>query len=183
MKKLLVIFTIFILLVTIIFLVKYNKKNFLKRQKNLNFCFLDATESLNSELCFNDKECLNMINEIKKDCEKVKLDEKFFCLSFIKNEKKYCDCIEHESYRLNCISFIEKNPKICYYIDDPYFKGMCLKDLAISLNDFEICKSIDNTDWKSVCFIYFKKDKRLCNDIKDSGAREQCKDIIREFGL
>ncbi len=181
MKKLLVIFTIFILLVTTIFLVKYNKKNFLKRRKNLNFCFLDATESLNPELCSNDKGCLNMINEIKKDCGKGKLDEKFFCLSFIKNKRKYCDCIERESYRLNCIAFIEKNPEICYYIDDPYFKGMCLKDIAIELNDFEICQNITNIDWKSVCFAYLKKNKRFCNDIKDEVAKIQCFENINEI--
>ncbi|MEM5814968.1 MAG: hypothetical protein QXD89_00555 [Candidatus Aenigmatarchaeota archaeon] len=107
-------------------------------------------------------------------CEKVISDEKYYCLAEVLRKPELCERIpENERLEiLTCKAIVTNNIEFCRVegkLDD-----YCIKDLAIRINNIDLCKFIENEEIKSKCLTELTKDYSHCYQIKERIWKDYC---------
>lgn len=181
MKKKLIILGIFLLFISIFFILLNKDSNDSKKSSlEIDFPVDINTWTLNTET-------LNDIDDDEKNLLKKKEDEK---LLKIENDKKIievinlvwssgdvkqCEFIEDDVLKIKCKdnwnlynASIKNETKYCNLIIDDYYKEKCLDDLnyknAIELNDSKMCDKIINKNIRQKCNSFLIISKAESND-------------------
>lgn len=144
-------------------------------------CFSNAIENENYTYCEEIEneslktECQDLLDFTKKNCGNRKLIEKFFCLAVLKNDERYCNCIDWNWYKITCLAFMNKDYEICYHINESYWQDICMHDIAINTKNQDVCFKIKNNDWRNACIAVITDNRKLCeNIVDDPEAKKQC---------
>ncbi len=117
--------------------------------------------------------CREGVERGLQDCKDMPVNEKFFCLAFLKKDPAYCTYIYLDWYRFNCQTLVGGNPEDCMSLDNVN-RDYCILEFASSTGNKELCANMTDPDMRILCNALADKNPDVCSQISDPQIRERC---------
>ncbi len=102
------------------------------------------------------------------------IDQKTFCIAFLKKDITYCNYILNDYRRKHCFAIITKKPSFCGEIQTITGRDWCFKDLAVNFGEINICKNITNDLTRKSCYGILNNNVSQCLGINNTNEKYYC---------
>jgi hypothetical protein len=142
------------------------------KNKNPNMCSFLNESSLSSACYARLVNYLDYFND-SSFCHSIGHEStRFLCLASKTNDMGYCYNITQEvEERTGCFGILTKNTSYCKIETTGSISKItiysCIKNIALSLNNINICDEIQEEQGKWECKAALAEDDKICNDASD----------------
>ncbi len=142
--------------------------------------FMKALETGDSSKCdeqgMDEAKCIEFLNFAKKYCTGEKIDEKIFCIAFLKREKSFCEWIKLDWFGTTCNALIDQNLEKCLEIDYWKNKALCISELV--RNFPQIKCNLPDKNLQLFCEAQSDFNKEKCSVIENTFLKQQCLELL-----
>ena len=126
-------------------------------------------------------ECAELAEFAGQYCGDGNIEEKVFCIAFLKGRKEYCGWIDLNWYSLTCAAIIEADFGQCNAITYWKNRARCISELATNLDGAD-CGFWVEADWRLFCRAQADFSPQGCDSIGQNRLREHCRETLAAEG-